>query len=707
MGLRSAVAKFFGDTFGGDSFLWNSVGGSGGRNKKQLLGEYRNLVYSCVSTIAEDVGQYEPIFSYETKDGDRIIEHPFKVLLENPNPSMTQYDLFENTQSFIELTGEAFWYLEVKEQSRLPVAIHTVDPHRVSIEIDQRTGQILYYNVLNFGGTQVRCELDEMIHFKMFNPLNPYRGLGTVEAGLLYIDTENEASSFQKNFLANHATPSGVLSIGGNISKDGFDKVKKQFKQQHQGPRNAGKILFTKADQVAFTKIGASLAELDMSALKKTSQDEVRSMFRMPKAMLGGSDESGLGRANVEAIEYSYSKRTIDPKLTRIDDTLRLYCRRAYKDPKLQIGHVSQIPADREALRAQAKELTYTVMTQNESRGLYELPPIQGGDTLYAPFNISPIGQEIVALAKSYGKLKIKAPLQLAAPIEKSKQTQQGFLKELNAIHTIAEKAYDSGLSRELEKQKKVVLARFHNRAKALEEDDIDGIGPDGGDDIAAFMAAITPVLINAMESGGSSAVTFVSPDGEYILDKALRDRILKAEEKLLNGYNVETAKSITRQLGVGLAKGETTAELAARIETVYSEATGYRAQRIATTEANRAIVGATSDAYEQVGVSQVEWITDGNPCPECEALEGTIIDIGGSFAQNDYGDVEGGDLHPNCNCKLVPVVDGSKSLKQIVYVPQFDDTENQRLLAALAEQEEYTSRLEEIVGLDGPIEEN
>ena len=251
------------------------------------------------------------------------------------------------------------------------------------------------------------------------------------------------------------------------------------------------------------------------------------------------------------------------------------------------------------------------------------------------------------------------------------------------------------------------MLARFHNRAKALEEDDIDGIGPDGGDDIAAFMAAITPVLINAMESGGSSAVTFVSPDGEYILDKALRDRILKAEEKLLNGYNVETAKSITRQLGVGLAKGETTAELAARIETVYSEATGYRAQRIATTEANRAIVGATSDAYEQVGVSQVEWITDGNPCPECEALEGTIIDIGGSFAQNDYGDVEGGDLHPNCNCKLVPVVDGSKSLKQIVYVPQFDDTENQRLLAALAEQEEYTSRLEEIVGLDGPIEEN
>ncbi len=542
--FKEGVRKFFGGEMFGDSFLWNPVSGVQGRNKRLLLREYRQYVYSLVSTIAEDVAQYEPIFYYEGKDDqDRVIpNHPFLELLHSPNPNMTQYDLFEATQSFLELTGNCFWYFEVKQTSREPVAIHIIEPHRVEICINQATGQVDGYKVNNYHGTPIPLEKDEMLHFKMFNPSNPYWGLGTVEAGLMYIDTENQASSFQRNFLANNGMPVGAVNIKGQISSESFDKVKKQYKQQFQGPNNAGKILFTRAEELSFTKFGSSLADLDMSALKGMSQEEVRTMFRVPKAMLGASDEAGLGRANVEAIEYSYAKRTIDPKLTRIDDTIRLYVRRAYKDSKLMVDHESQIPADREALRAQAQQLTYSVLTQNESRALFDVPAIAGGDQLYVPFNMSPVGQELSATtveAKSYGKLKVVTQKALPA-VEKMSRTS--YIQQLNAVNRQTERQYDDRISKIYGQQKKNVLSRLYNKAKALDPSEVESIAPKSADNVSELIRIVMPVLVDAMEEGGTIAAHFMDPDYEYLLDKTLRDRIVEAQDRAFKGFNSTTS---------------------------------------------------------------------------------------------------------------------------------------------------------------------
>ena len=717
--FKEGVRKFFGGEMFGDSFLWNPVSGVQGRNKRLLLREYRQYVYSLVSTIAEDVAQYEPIFYYEGKDDqDRVIpNHPFLELLHSPNPNMTQYDLFEATQSFLELTGNCFWYFEVKQTSREPVAIHIIEPHRVEICINQTTGQVDGYKVNNYHGTPIPLEKDEMLHFKMFNPSNPYWGLGTVEAGLMYIDTENQASSFQRNFLANNGMPVGAVNIKGQISSESFDKVKKQYKQQFQGPNNAGKILFTRAEELSFTKFGSSLADLDMSALKGMSQEEVRTMFRVPKAMLGASDEAGLGRANVEAIEYSYAKRTIDPKLTRIDDTIRLYVRRAYKDSKLMVDHESQIPADREALRAQAQQLTYSVLTQNESRALFDVPAIAGGDQLYVPFNMSPVGQELSATtveAKSYGKLKVVTQKALPA-VEKMSRTS--YIQQLNAVNRLTERQYDDRVSKIYGQQKKNVLSRLYNKAKALDPSEVESIAPKSADNVSELIRIVMPVLVDAMEEGGTIAAHFMDPDYEYLLDKTLRDRIVEAQDRAFKGFNSTTSDDIRRTLLAGIENGETTGELAARIENVYSQVTGYRAQRIAASESNRAIVGSTRDAYSQVGVTQLEWVTDGDPCPECEAMEGTITEVSNGFIDvgdvipggdrvNEYAVIEGGDLHPNCMCKLIPVDNGDRAYKELVKVDRIVEVPDPQIVKELEETREYVEQLELIAGIHGHTEE-
>lgn len=719
--FKEGVRKFFGGEMFGDSFLWNPVSGVQGRNKRLLLREYRQYVYSLVSTIAEDVAQYEPIFYYEGKDDqDRVIpNHPFLELLHSPNPNMTQYDLFEATQSFLELTGNCFWYFEVKQTSREPVAIHIIEPHRVEICINQATGQVDGYKVNNYHGTPIPLETDEMLHFKMFNPSNPYWGLGTVEAGLMYIDTENQASSFQRNFLANNGMPVGAVNIKGQISSESFDKVKKQYKQQFQGPNNAGKILFTRAEELSFTKFGSSLADLDMSALKGMSQEEVRTMFRVPKAMLGASDEAGLGRANVEAIEYSYAKRTIDPKLTRIDDTIRLYVRRTYKDSKLMVDHESQIPADREALRAQAQQLTYSVLTQNESRALFDVPAIAGGDQLYVPFNMSPVGQELSATtveAKSYGKLKVVTQKALPA-VEKT--GEQSFFSGLDKITGKTESEYERKIVKQIDKQEVTVLSKLDsNLSKDLTKDASEVTYINIEVSASVMVDAVYPSLIAGIEDSGVLSLEFVGlPDEEFVLEQATRDAVFDAEKRLLKSFNEQTAQKIQKVVAIGLEKEQTVEEIKDNVRIVFKEASESRARAIARSEANRAVVAGSEQAYKQAGIKQKQWVAQGESCPICLSLDGTVISVGEAFVDkgselpgsdgriNDYEAVTGGDAHTNCDCKLVPVKT-TKSYKELVHVDRIVEVPDPQIVKELEETREYVEQLELIAGIHGHTEE-
>lgn len=358
----------------------------------QLIKEYKGIVYACVTAICEDVAKYEPYFFKYDKNGNEsiVLNHPFFQLLHKPSPNLTQYNLFEATQSYLELTGEAFWYLSLGERTRKPYEIDYMNPAKVKIATGDN-GEVIGYTFRKSDGTEIPLDVDEVIHFKTFNPDNPYRGLGTVQAGLLQIRTENAASEFQYNFLENQASPSGVIQVTGKISKEAFAKLKRKWKEGHQGISNAGKTLFIRNGEVKFEKIGLSLSELDMSTLKSMTEEDVLKIFKVPKVILGESDTSGLGRATIEGAEYIFAKRTIDPRLTRIDDTLKLYVKKAYGDDTIEIGHESQVPEDMAAELEEDEAGVDKWLTRNEIRKKRGLEPLDGGDTLYSTFQQIPI----------------------------------------------------------------------------------------------------------------------------------------------------------------------------------------------------------------------------------------------------------------------------------------------------------------------------
>lgn len=90
-------------------------------------------VHLAVSRIAE-AAALVPL-NVSRLDGEQqvaIERHPLEQLLDNPNPSMSRFELFESTLAYLELTGNAYWFLAGDRLGR-PAEIWVLRPDRMTI----------------------------------------------------------------------------------------------------------------------------------------------------------------------------------------------------------------------------------------------------------------------------------------------------------------------------------------------------------------------------------------------------------------------------------------------------------------------------------------------------------------------------------------------------------------------------------------------
>jgi hypothetical protein len=104
-------------------------------------------------------------------------------------------------------------------------------------------------------------------------------------------------------------------------------------------------------------------------------------------------------------------------------------------------------------------------------------------------------------------------------------------------------------------------------------------------------------------------------------------------------------------------------------VSSVYTDAKGYRADRIAKTESGRASNLAAQQTYFENGYSEVQWFVNPGACEFCNTMAANTKEIGkpflgigdvlttdtGAQMQIDYLDISTPPLHPNCKCSLVP----------------------------------------------------
>lgn len=116
-----------------------------------------------------------------------------------------------------------------------------------------------------------------------------------------------------------------------------------------------------------------------------------------------------------------------------------------------------------------------------------------------------------------------------------------------------------------------------------------------------------------------------------------------------LKGISETTTNDIGNTIARGLESGASSPTIAQEITD--SVASSARAEMIAQTEYCRAMSEANVQTYSENEIEEVEWLAEGDACPDCEA--------NADASPYALDDAPRPPEHPNCRCALAPVVKG------------------------------------------------
>jgi HK97 family phage portal protein len=298
-------------------------------------------------------------------DGKEAGSHPVKTLLARPNAGQTGKEFIENMVSYLMVVGNA--YAELVTLDATPRELFALRPDRMAV-VPSKTGWPESYDYAVHGST-VRLPRDNILHLKLFNPLDDYYGLSPLEAACRSIDTHNSAASWNKAMLDNAARPSGALVFAGTentLTTEQFERLKSELQSTYQGAANAGRPMILEGG-LDWKEMGFSPKEMEFNEAKNAAAREIALAFGVPPMLLGIPGDNTF--ANYAEANRTFWRQTIVPLASRVSDSLALFLA-PFAEGELKItpdlDQVEALSVDRDALWKRLIEATF--LTDAEKR---------------------------------------------------------------------------------------------------------------------------------------------------------------------------------------------------------------------------------------------------------------------------------------------------------------------------------------------------
>ena len=378
------------------------VGRSTPQNYKSYLKQYTDAawVFTCIQRIASQ-GAGVPLKLYKkTIKGDKIeateiMTHPIINLLNKVNPFVTGVDLKEITLSYEELTGNAYWLLDMFEGGK-PTEIYPLRPDRVKIVPDKKNYIKEYkYEIAN--NKYIALSPEQILHFRYFNSYDDYYGLSPLSAGRTAVNIQRLGDEYNQNFYANSAQPRGALVSEGAIKKENKQRIAAAWKQMHQGTRNAHKIAILEGG-LSWQALGISQKDMEFISQKKMTREDIMGVFGVPPAMVGVFEFANY--ANSKEQREIFWRNTMVPKLNKYAAIVNEFLVKPW-DESLEVEYdysvIDALQADINTRASTDEVLTRSgIKTINEARAERGLGPVSWGDEWRAPMNLAPVGSSPV-----------------------------------------------------------------------------------------------------------------------------------------------------------------------------------------------------------------------------------------------------------------------------------------------------------------------
>lgn len=632
-----------------------------------------------VSMIRETVSSI-PLEMYQilNKNGDtkEIYDDPFLDLLSKPNTLQTQKEFWKLAIAYYLLAGETFWYLERSDVNGMPTQMINMRPDCVNILFSADNKELIGYEYNQSNGQIIKLRVEDVLHIKNIDPVDPIRGVGVIRPATQRIVTEKEASKHQSNTFRTQGRPDIVVFSENDLTEEQITEAQEKWAKKFGSDKGAQLGMFgggIKSLQV----LGVSPKEMDFMTTMNFLRDDILAALHIPKAMITSDD---VNLANSKTARINYIKEACLPVLDTFIDVINNKFLNNLDEGRF-VTYESPVNEDREILLKEAVELKQAgIITTNEARGLMSYESVEDGDT-FAP-SIAPTLQmsmkklRIRNIAKGILRKRsilVKKFVAIEA-MTKLYEAEKGVKRSRNSVFNTPElkdryiKAYNKNIDNKAKTFKDhidVYNEGFLKRVIKYIED--FGLNSTHFFEVSVEMKEakdiFKPLILNMYSKIGEETMQniangFSSKASEYFFTseeakKKLDERAQFFIQSMLNTDYDEMKEIITQ----GMKDGKGVDAIGRDLRQYFDDMSVARGKTIARTETGRLVSDATNEAYNQSAVvTGKEWLTAGDAKvrDEHRLNAGVIVDKNATFPSGEHYP---GETSINCRCALAPAI--------------------------------------------------
>jgi HK97 family phage portal protein len=349
-------------------------------------------VYSCVNLIAKSAASVQWKTYKRGRGGvwNELPDHPLTLLIEQPNPYMSQKDFIERMTHALYLGGNSI-FTKVRGTGGAVVELWYLPQQNIKPVPDQK--KFISHYLYDAEGVKREIKTQDILHQQFLNPLDLFWGIAPIRAAAEVIDTDSEAISWNRYSMQQRAISDGAFILDQHLNMDQWNEAREQIKAQHTGSENARNFWVLGAG-AQWQPMSMSPAEMDFIESRKLNREEICSIFGVPPVMIGHYENATL--ANIETGRKIFWLDTIIPYLVDIRNSLNAALAREYGlDIRLDFdtSTVEAIQANLQEKIQNAQSLFNMGVPFNEINKQLDLgfDEIEGGDTGFLPSNLLPL----------------------------------------------------------------------------------------------------------------------------------------------------------------------------------------------------------------------------------------------------------------------------------------------------------------------------
>lgn len=372
----------------GGSLMYN--GTTSYTNNKALM---HSCVFRCVDVLSNSIAQLPVVVNkvdengYKTPDNTHVV---FSLLNKRPNGRQDKNTFLRAIIMNMLLNGNGYARIirdtkgNITELQYIPSDMVTVYARDVFSEVVYQVSQL-----------KEPVKASDMLHFKNIIDRDGIRGISTLAYAKKVLTLGFDELDTADAFFRSGGNKAGVLKTDRPITDEQEQQILSRWQQtfnQTNGIPNGVCLLKPGLD---YTPITTSPADAELLESRKFSVQEIARFFGVPLSML--LDNSNNSYSSVEAENLSFLTNTLSPMIEKIETELN---NKLWTKPEEMQGYQVRfdtnmlLRTDKAALAEYYTKLfNLSVMSPNEIRREFDLPPIEGGDEHFMQVNISTISK--------------------------------------------------------------------------------------------------------------------------------------------------------------------------------------------------------------------------------------------------------------------------------------------------------------------------